>query len=348
MPVIQQGHLLDFRDVLIKPQPSSIASRSKVDLRRTINFKSRGIVWDGVPIIAANMDTIGTFDVYDILSEHGIVTAFHKFYSVEDYLIRYAYKPFDPRYFMISTGISDDDFEKLYSILNEIECHWICIDIANGYLSQLVAFCKKVREAFPNKIIVAGNVATAVGVENLIQEGGVDVVKIGIGPGSACTTRLKTGVGVPQLSAIMECAEAAHKLGGFVIGDGGITCAGDLAKAFAAGGDFTMIGGLFGGHDENPGEIIEDESNGKKYKMFYGMSSKTAMDKHYGGKASYRSSEGRCVKIPYRGPLSDTIEDLLGGVRSTCTYLGADKIEKMPKVAVFQLVHQQLNTMYVC
>ena len=208
-----------------------------------------------------------------------------------------------------------------------------------------VDFCLKVRKEFPDKIIVAGNVASREMVEELIIRGKVDIVKIGIGPGSACTTRLKTGVGMPQLSAIIECADAAHGIGGFIMGDGGITCPGDMAKAFGGGADFVMMGGQFAGHDENPGKITEE--NGKKYKTFYGMSSDCAMVKHYGKMENYRGSEGRVLKIPYKGKLEDTIKDFLAGLRSACTYINAKCIKYMPKCTTFVVVNQQLNRHFV-
>lgn len=210
---------------------------------------------------------------------------------------------------------------------------------------KLVSFCQRVRTEFPDKIIVAGNVVTREVVEELILNGKVDVVKIGIGPGSACTTRLKTGVGMPQLSAVLECADAAHGVGGHIISDGGITCPGDMAKAFGGGADFVMVGGQFAGHDQNPGECITE--NGKQYKMFYGMSSDMAQKKHYGQMNQYRSSEGRVLKIPYRGDLAVTVQDFLGGLRSTCAYINAHSIKNMPKCTTFVRVTSQLNTVFV-
>jgi GMP reductase len=209
-------------------------------------------------------------------------------------------------------------------------------------MTQVVTFCEKLRVCFPDKIIVAGNVATREMVEELIINGKVDGVKIGIGPGSACLTRLKTGVGVPQLSAIIDCADAAHGCGGFIIGDGGITCPGDMAKAFGGGADFVMCGGVFAGHDENPGKLVE--KNGEKFKLFYGMSSQHAMEKHYGKMEKYRSSEGREIKVKYKGPLENTILDYLGGIRSTCAYINAHKIKHMSKCVTFVVVSQQINT----
>jgi GMP reductase len=350
MTKIEEGLKLDFNNVLIRPKRSTLNTRSAVHLTRTIKFKNRISLktWDGIPIIASNMDTVGTFGVYDILSKFKVITAFHKFYDVVDF-IDYQEKNnmrFNPDYFMVSTGIQDHDFARLTRILASVECNWICIDIANGYIQSLVEFCKRVRTAYPDKIIVAGNVVTREIVEELILNGGVDVVKVGIGSGSACLTRMKTGVSMPQLSAIMECADAAHGVGGHIIGDGGITCPGDMAKAFGGGADFVMAGGAFSGHDENPGELITNP-NGSQSKLFYGMSSSHAMDKHYGGMDNYRASEGRVISVPYRGPLENTVLDYLGGLRSTCTYINASCIKHIPLCTTFVQVSQQLNTSLV-
>jgi GMP reductase len=335
---------LDFSDVLISPKRTTINSRSDVDLSRSIKFKYSPFKWEGVPIIAANMDTVGTFEVYNVLKQHNIITAMHKFYSLQDFQNAHKKYGLDPDYFMVSTGIGYNAIENLEEILSVIDCKWICIDIANGYIQKLVSFCRSVREKFPDKIIVAGNVVSREMTEELILNGMVDIVKVGIGPGSACTTRIKTGVGMPQLSAVIECADAAHGVDGLIISDGGITCPGDVSKAFGAGGDFVMIGGQFAGHDENPGNIIEE--NGQKYKLFYGMSSDTAMNTHYGKVASYRASEGRSVKLKYKGPINDTVLDFLGGIRSTCAYINAKKIKNIPKCCTFVRVNRQLNTIY--
>ena len=342
---IEDDIKLDFSDVLIRPKRSKLSSRSDVSLERTFKFPNSNQTWTGIPIIAANMDTTGTFEVYDVLSKFNIITALNKFYTVNELKIACQNRTMNPDLFMISTGIGEGSIDKLTEIFNNINCNWICVDIANGYISNLIEFCKQVREKFPNKNIVAGNVVTREIVEELILNGKVDIVKIGIGPGAACTTRLKTGVGMPQLSAIIECADAAHGVGGHIIGDGGITCPGDMAKAFGAGADFVMGGSLFAGHDENPGDLIE--VNGQKYKTFYGMSSKHAMEKHYGKMSEYRSSEGRNLKIKYKGSLENTVLDYLGGLRSTCTYINARSMKEMAKCTTFIQVSQQLNTSLV-
>ncbi len=343
MTKILSGTYLDFSNVLIRPKRSTVNSRSRVSLEREFKFKHSSRRWKGVPIMAANMDTTGTFEVYSVLSKHNMITIMNKFYNVDDYTEHK--DELNPGLFAVSCGISDADYTNLVTIMEVIDCDWICVDIANGYLNGMVDFCKRVRDKFPDKIIIAGNVVTREIVEELILIGGVDIVKIGIGPGSACTTRLKTGVGMPQLSAVLECSDAAHGVGGHIISDGGITCPGDMAKSFGGGADFVMVGGQFAGHDENPGEIIEE--NGKKLKMFYGMSSDKAQAKYYGSMATYRSSEGRVLKIPYKGPLENTVLDYLGGIRSTCTYINADCIKHMPKCTTFIQVTQQLNTSLV-
>jgi len=349
---------LDFNDVLILPQPSSLSSRSQVNLERSFEFvnivdednsddedyKDTKIhkKWTGIPIIASNMDTTGTFKVYDALKKHKMLTALNKFYTVQDYINAVESGiELDPEYFMVTTGITDENFKNLKEIVLYTNCKWICIDVANGYMDCFVQFCKKIRQLYPEKIIVAGNVVTAEMVNKLISKAGVDVVKVGIGSGSACLTRRQTGVGRPQLQAVKECAEmcrALREVGykSYIISDGGIKYPCDMAKAFGAGADFVMAGGIFAGHDENPGDVIEE--NGQHFKMFYGMSSKHAMEKYFGKMETYRSSEGAVVKVPYKGPLENTVQDFLGGLRSTCTYIGAECIEDMPERTYFVAV----------
>ena len=336
---------LGFKDVLIRPKRSTLKSRSQVDLNRTFRFMHSGREWRGVPVIAANMDTVGTFEMASALAQHGMLTAIHKHYTEEQWS-EYLSDATDDFYhrIMISSGTSDSDFEKLNRILTaQPKLYFICIDVANGYSEHFVAFVAKVRKAWPDKVIIAGNVVTGEMVEELLL-GGADVVKVGIGPGSVCTTRVKTGVGYPQLSAVIECADAAHGLGGQIISDGGCTCAGDVAKAFGGGADFVMIGGMLAGHDESGGELIEED--GEQFKLFYGMSSATAMDKHSGGVAEYRASEGKTVKIPYRGPIAITIQDILGGTRSACTYVGAAQLKELTKRTTFIRVQEQENRIY--
>ena len=351
---------LDFNNVLIRPQRTTISSRSEVSLERTFHFKNSDTSWTGVPIIASNMDTTGTFEVSEVLDKFKMLTCLNKFYSLKDYkqflfekqsnLDSKSYSEYVSN-IIISIGIGKEDLLKLDNILTLFpEIKWICIDVANGYMKKMVTICKSIRKKYPNKIIIAGNVATGEMTQELIINGGADIVKVGIGPGSACLTRMKTGVGIPQLSAIIDCADAAHGCGGFIIGDGGITCPGDMAKAFGGGADFVMCGGVFSGHDENPGELIMEKdknNNEKKYKLFYGMSSELAMKKHYGKMANYRASEGRVIKVPYKGILEVTILDYLGGLRSTCAYINAYKIKHLPKCCTFILVSQQLNTHFV-
>lgn len=334
---------LDFKDVLIRPKRSTLNSRRDVVLDRTFTMKHAGKTWTGVPVIAANMDHTGTFEMAASLAKFSVMTAIHKFYTVEEWhAFAKAHAEALPFVF-VSTGTSDNDFEKMAAIFKAVDCPNICIDIANGYSQHLVDFVRRVRDTYPEKTIMAGNVVTGEMVEELIICG-ADIVKVGIGPGSVCTTRRQTGVGYPQLSAIIECADAAHGLKGLVCGDGGCTVPGDVAKAFAAGSDFVMLGGMFSGHDESSGDVFEHD--GKQVKRYYGMSSEEAMNKHMGGVASYRSSEGKSVNVPYRGPVEGTIQDILGGVRSTCTYVGAERLKELSKRTTFVRVTQQINDVF--
>jgi GMP reductase len=356
---IEDDTKLDFKDVLIRPKRSTLSSRKDVDLNRTYKFKHSGTEWTGVPIMAANMDGVGTIQIAQALGEHGLFTCLVKSYDEDD--IVDALNKVDGRRFAVSTGTSDKDFQKLVRIINSApEIEFICIDVANGYSEHFGDFVGKVRMQFPMHTIIAGNVVTADMTQELILRG-ADIVKVGIGPGSVCTTRLQTGVGYPQLSAIIECADAAHGLGGHIIADGGCTSPGDVAKAFGAGADFVMLGGMLAGHDQGGGTAIEEmhelskrQENSyapdyeiRKFVEFYGMSSDTAMDKHHGGVASYRSSEGRTVRVPYRGDINKTVLDILGGLRSTCTYVGAPSLKQLSKCTTFIRVNRQINDVFL-
>jgi GMP reductase len=339
---------LDFSDVLFRPKRSSLSSRGEVDLTRDIIFKN-GVKWTGIPIIASNMDTVGTFEMYAALHRHKIITCFHKHYNLSDYANATATSGtggLDRNYYMISTGITKTDEEKLDQIIALFNPLFVCIDVANGYMKAFVDFVRKIREKYPQLIIVCGNVVSREMVEELIMNCGADIVKVGIGSGSVCITRLQTGVGMPQLSAVIESSDSAHGLNGFIVSDGGCTTPADIAKAFGGGADFVMLGGMLAGHDESGGETIIDPNNGQKYKLFYGMSSSTAMEQYHGGVASHRSAEGKTVKIPYRGPVESTILDILGGIRSTCTYIGAKRMKDIPKCTTFIRVTNQVNQVY--
>ena len=336
---------LGFKDVMIRPKRSTLKSRSQVNLERDFKFLHSPHIWEGIPVMAANMDTVGTFEMAKALSQKKLFTTIHKHYSIDDWNIFCASAPKDiENYIAISTGTSNKDSEKLTAIFNfNPHLKFICIDVANGYSEHFANFVKKTRKQYPDKVIIAGNVVTGEMVEELLLSG-ADIVKVGIGPGSVCTTRVKTGVGYPQLSAIIECADAAHGLGGQIISDGGCTTPGDVAKAFGAGADFVMLGGMLAGHDESGGEKID--KNGKSFRKFYGMSSSTAMDKHVGGVADYRASEGKTVEVPYKGKVESTLQDILGGLRSTCTYVGAQRLKELTKRTTFIRVAEQENRVY--
>ena len=366
---IEDDRKLDYSDVLIRPKRSTLGSRKEVDLYRQFSFRNftdaeQTIHYNGIPIMASNMDGVGTFAMADALAQLGLFTCLVKSYSPDD-LIQF----FNRQHLLrrenvaYSMGIREHDFEKFERVYRHPDTHikYVCVDVANGYSERFSQFIKHLRDNFPNIVIIAGNVVTGEMTEELILSG-ADIIKVGIGPGSVCTTRIQTGVGFPQLSAVMECADSAHGLGGHIIADGGCTCAGDLAKAFAGGADFVMLGGMLAGHNEGGGEVItryyrtgevtktehgyEDIIEQKKFVDFYGMSSHAANVKHFGGLKEYRSSEGREVQVPYRGEIANTVQNMLGGIRSSCTYAGAKKLKWLSKCTTFVKTGQQFNSVY--
>jgi GMP reductase len=344
---IEESVKLDFKDVLIRPKRSTLTSRSQVDISRNFIFHHSRRSYHGIPIIAANMDTTGTIEMARALGRHKLSAALHKHYPeatlVEFFQSLRAAGAGASAFY--SLGIGAADFEKFSAVMERCDnaIEYACIDVANGYTEGFINFVKKVRAAWPQLTIMAGNVVTGDMTEELILAG-ADIVKVGIGPGSVCTTRKMTGVGYPQLSAIIECADAAHGLGGQICADGGCSVPGDLAKAFGGGADFIMLGGMLAGHDECEGDIVERD--GRRYKQFYGMSSRTAMERYAGGVAHYRASEGKEVLVEYRGPVDDTLQEILGGVRSACTYVGAHKLKELTKRTTFVRVTQQLNEVF--
>jgi len=342
---IENDIKLGFKDVMFRPKRSTLKSRSQVNLERKFKFMHSGKEWSGIPIMAANMDTVGTFEMALALSSLKVFTAIHKHYTIDEWSAFLTDAPAGiENYIAVSTGTSQVDYEKTGQIFTLFpNLNFICIDVANGYSEHFVTFVKKMRKHFTDKVIIAGNVVTGEMVEELLLAG-ADIIKVGIGPGSVCTTRIKTGVGYPQVSAIIECADAAHGIGGQIISDGGCTTPGDVSKGFGAGADFVMLGGMLAGHNESGGEIIERD--GKQYRQFYGMSSVTAMKKHVGGVAEYRASEGKTVEVPYRGDVENTILDILGGIRSTCTYVGASSLKELTKRTTFIRVAEQENRVY--
>ena len=378
---LEEDIKLDYKDVLIRPKRSTLGSRKEVDLERKYKFRNfeayemEDVIDDvhfaGIPIMAANMDGVGTFAMADQLATAGIFTCLVKTYSVQqlvDYFDTDMYER--TNYVAMSIGITDRDHAKFRDVYEQADGNlkYVCIDVANGYSNRFRDFVKQFRELYPHIVIIAGNVVTGEMTEELILSG-ADIVKVGIGPGSVCTTRIQTGVGYPQLSAVIECADAAHGLGGHIIADGGCTTPGDVAKAFAGGADFVMLGGMLAGHDEGGGEVItkryvtnelkpipkmsgtaydEDERviEEKQFVQFYGMSSESANDKHFGGLKDYRSSEGRTVLVPYRGAVARTIQDILGGLRSTCTYAGAIRLKHLSRCTTFVRCTQTHNSVF--
>ena len=341
---IEEELKLDFKDVLIRPKRSTLTSRSEVDISRDYSFRNSGGKYRGIPIIAANMDTVGTVEMARALAALRLATALHKHYDEAALVAFFKTLPADATVFY-SLGITSADYEKFRRVKNAAgdAVAYVCVDVANGYTKSFVDFIRKLRDAYPKVTLMAGNVVTGEMTEELILLG-VDIVKVGIGPGSVCTTRKVAGVGYPQLSAIIECGDAAHGLGGLICSDGGCTSPGDLAKAFGGGADFIMLGGMFAGHDECRGEI--EERDGERKLRFYGMSSRTAMKKYSGGVANYRASEGKEVLVDYRGPVEGTVQEILGGVRSACTYVGARRLKELSKRTTFIRVARQLNEVF--
>jgi len=337
---IEEEIKLDYSDVLFRPKRSTLKSRKDVDLNRKYIFKHSKLSWKGTPIIASNMDGVGEIAVAKKLSSHNLMTALTKQHDIRQIgLIEKNRKLHDS--VALSCGTSADSYKRLNNILKKYpKFKFICIDVANGYSENFSHFVSEVRKKYPKKTIIAGNVVTADMTQELVLSG-ADIVKVGIGPGSVCTTRIQTGVGYPQLSAVMECADAAHGLGAHIIADGGCTCPGDVAKGFGAGADFVMLGGMLAGHKEGGGKILVEK--GKKIIEFYGSSSEEANEKYYGGLANYRSSEGKKVKIDMKNSLDKTIRDILGGIRSSCTYVGAPSLKQLSKCTTFIRVNNQYN-----
>lgn len=359
---------LDFKDVMFRPQRSNLASRSKVSLIKKYTFPHSTYSWEGVPIIAANMDSVGTMEMAKALAKHHCMTALHKHYSIENLIEFFGpsnteedkelkrFNKHHVQHTFYSMGIVEADLEKFEEVLNKVG-YWrddvpeeenygikmVCIDVANGYMQSFIKFCEDFRKKHPKLILMAGNIVTSdIGQELILS--GVDILKVGIGPGSVCTTRKVAGVGRPQLSAIIETGHAAHGLKGKICSDGGCTVPSDVTKAFAAEADFVMLGGMLAGHEESEMEIYEKD--GKAFLKFYGMSSSEAMNKYAGGVANYRASEGKVVEIEYRGKVEHTISTILGGIRSTCTYVGAQNLGELPGCTSFYRVSMQTNDIY--
>ena len=351
--VIEEDFKLDFSSVLIRPKRSTLKSRKEVDLFRTTIFRNSKEEYIGIPIMAANMDGVGTFEVADALAKKNLFTCLVKTYSVNELVSFFDCDDSDLKYdrrenVAMSIGTSDDDLQKFCNVmeLSDGAVKYLCVDVANGYTEMFSNFIYQLRLNFSKLVIIAGNVVTGDMTQELILNG-ADIVKCGIGPGSVCTTRIQTGVGYPQLSSVIECADAAHGLGGHIIADGGCVSSGDVAKAFGGGADFVMLGGMLSGHDEGGGEYILEDDNPEPIGVkFYGMSSETANEKHFGGLKDYRASEGKEVIVPYRGRIDNTVQTILGGVRSSCTYVGARRIKDLTKCTTFVKVYNTHNTIF--
>jgi GMP reductase len=342
---IESGTKLDYGDVLIKPKRSTLNSRSDVDITRTFKFPHTGKTWTGVPLMAANMDGVGTFSMAKVLQKHRMMTVMRKHYTVQDW--HQCAGGLDWDYIVACTGTNAifdadaADYKLLKLVCEAFPIKHICIDVANGYQQNFIDFCARVREEFPDKTLIAGNVCTPEVVEELIMNSGVDVVKVGIGPGGVCTTRIVTGVGYPQLSAVAECADIAHQHKGMVVADGGCSTPGDVMKAIGGGADFVMLGSMLAFHEESE-ELIDPQGN----ISFYGMSSNDAMGRHGARKDGYRTAEGKTATVPCRGPVEPTVSSILGGLRSGCTYIGAEKLKEVSRRTTFVKVSRTHNRVF--
>lgn len=343
---IEADRKLDFRDVLIRPRPSRLSSRREVNITRIFEFPHTAMGWTGFPLIASNMDATGTIRMARALARHNALTALSKYYEVQELAQFFTTQESENSFYTM--GITTDDWDKLEALKSRISVEKICIEVANGYIKDLQEFVDRVRKANANSIIMAGSVCTPEMTQNLLRAG-ADIIRVGIGSGSVCITRKLTGVGYPQLSAILECSEAAHQVNGFICSDGGCTTAGDVCKAYGAGADFVMLGGMLTGHTECEGKIRYKTSGGRKRPVsmqFYGMASALAQKKHYGGVSSYGVPEGIVVEVPYRGNVATTLQDIMGGLRSMMTYIDAKELAEVPAKTSFVRVGAQLNTVY--
>lgn len=314
-----------FADINILPRRSKMNSRKDVNLKVKYKFKHSERDWEGIPLICSNMDSISNKTMYNELSRHSVMSCLNKHLTEIEYDLMFI----DNNTFMPSMGIKDADFDRMDRVVDKYSPNFVCINVANGYMDSLLFAIDKFYERYykNNITLCVGNVVTPERVELLIKDFGVDIVKVGIGSGGACTTTSKTGIGYPQFSAVLECADAAKSLGGHVISDGGIKTNSDIAKALAAGADFVMLGSMLAGHYECNGKVISKD--GYQYMVFYGMSSAQAMKKHSGGVNGYRTAEGKEVLVPIKGNIEETLKDIFGSLRSTCTYVGAENLAEL-------------------
>ena len=336
---------LNFEDVLLQPKRSTLSSRKDVDMTRNFTFRNSGKQMNFLPIFASNMDGVGTFSMAKALQDHKMMTVITKTTTIDQWRTAVG-NGVRLQSVSVCTGTNvmwdkdATDWKTMQEVLKSFpDIKMITVDVANAYHQNMVDFIKKIRNEYPEKIIIAGNVVTPEMTEELIING-ADVVKIGIGPGSVCTTRTMTGVGVPQFSAIVDCSDAANGVGGHIMADGGCVHPGDIAKAFGGGAHMVMIGGMLAGHDESETQVVD----GKR--EFYGMSSDRAREVHGQRKDGYKGNEGRLISLPDRGPVAKTLEDIIGGVRSACTYIGARRIKDMAKCASFVTTHNVINRGY--
>lgn len=342
---------LDFSNVLIVPRKSNVISRKNVSLKKYMTFKTynKTIHWEGVPIISSNMDTVTNLETFKILKRYDYISCFPKHYNAE-WLETLPTELVNVNNYMLSCGINEEDVNILVKLVEaldkkNIKVKFVCIDVANGYLDKVADVLKYLRETLKDVVLVAGNIVTPEGAIELVKSG-ANIIKTGIGSGSVCLTRLQTGVGYPQLSALSECYDVINRSGAYQISDGGIVHIGDIAKAYIGGADFVMMGGMFAGHTESPGTLHYDEKTNEFYKAYYGMASEKAVNKYNDGMKNYRTYEGKEVKIKHKGEIKNTIENINGGLRSSCSYVNANNLYELRDNARFVRAYNTHNSVY--
>lgn len=310
-----------FDDVALVPQFNNVPSRTEPILESWLTKRKKL----GIPILCANMDTTISEQLAEILIEWGSIPIFHRF--TENFALQEAWvKKFGEKTF-ISCGIGKEKIEEARKLF-DLGAAGVCIDVAHGHSETMLHFIEEVKKTHPDKEVIAGNVCTAMAYQDLVNAG-ADAVKVGVGPGAACTTRVITGFGVPQFSAIFECAKVAEKLRVPLIADGGIRTSKDVVLALAAGASSVMIGKLFALTDESAAEKKEGKAK------FRGQASEDFQADYYGGLKEKTVAEGVDFWAPMSGSAHDLLDQLLGGLRSGLTYGGARSIKELQRKAEF-------------
>lgn len=309
---------LTFDDVLLLPNYNHWDSRRLVDITST---DKTGRFSLAMPIMSANMDTITGAEMAKFMHSKGGIGVLHRFMDIHtnEKIFRSVHCPV-----FVSVGCAEHEYERIEA-LRDAGAEYFCVDVAHAHSKILGKALKRFRQMLPNSFIMAGNVATYAGADYLVSLG-ADIVKVGIGGGSVCTTRIKTGFGVPSLKAIKDCSRINRS----IVADGGIRMSGDIVKALAFGADFVMVGGMLAGTKPTPGKVVTN-SNGQKVKLYRGMASKEAQEDFMGPLTGWKTAEGVSIEVPYREDEDLIIHDIIGGLRSGLTYGGANSIKELQR-----------------